>query len=180
MLLVAFLAFAPVNAGESAVAYADIRLTEEGYVLNADFDFELGPKLSDALAYGVALYFVAELRIERPRWYWFDKLMLYRRLEYRLSYHAITRSYRLSIGSLHWSFSDLEDAVYTMRRIRNLYVAPANAFGDKTSYDVELRFLHDTAQLPKLFQLSAIANGAWGVDTGWLEWKFMPEAAASE
>jgi hypothetical protein len=180
LLLVALLVFSPANAEEAAVAYADIRLTEEGYVLNADFDFELSPKLSDALENGVTLRFVAELRVEHPRWYWFDKLMLHRRLEYRLSYHAMTRNYRLSIGSLHWSFSDLEDAVYAMRRIRNLYIAPANAFDDKTPYDVELRFLHDTAQLPKLFQLSAMANGEWGVDTGWLEWKFIPETAASE
>jgi hypothetical protein len=182
LMLVAFLALASVSAraDDAGITYARIASSEEGYVLNADFKFDLNQKLVDALAHGLALHFVTELRIERPRWYWFDKLIVHRRLEYRLAYHAMTRSYRLNIGSLHRNFDSLADAVHTMERIRNLYVAPPDAFDSKDRYEVTLRFFHNTALLPKPFQLSALANGRWELDTGWTKWSFTPETVTPE
>jgi hypothetical protein len=179
LLLVAFLAFTSANADDGRITYAEILPAEDGgYVLNADFAFDLNPKLTDALAHGIALHFIAELRVERPRWYWFDKTVANRRVEYRLSYHAITRGYRLTIGRLHWSFENLGDAVRTMQRIRYWYVAPAEAFVSGVRHEAELRFFHDTSQLPKLFQLSAVTNGSWEVNTGWKEWTFLPGGGA--
>ncbi|MDR0717312.1 MAG: DUF4390 domain-containing protein [Azoarcus sp.] len=176
MLLAALLVAAAASAEDngSHIASAEIVSSEEGYTLNADFAFDLGPKLADALDHGVSLHFVAELRIERPRWYWFDKVVVDRRLEYRLSYHAITRGYRLSAGSLHQSFGRLEEALRTMQHIRNWRIAPAGALTAGVSHEVALRFRHDATQLPKPFQLSAVASGEWDVDTGWVEWTFLP------
>ncbi|MDR1423604.1 MAG: DUF4390 domain-containing protein [Azoarcus sp.] len=178
-LIAAFLfsSFVAAASSDSRVAYTEIVLAEDGYALNADFDFVLSPKLTDALKHGVALHFVAEVRIERPRWYWFNKKIVDRRLNYRLSYHAITRRYRLNIGSLHLSYDNLEDAARTMQRLRNWHVAPAKDLTKDIPYTVELRFRHDTAQLPKPFQLSAVAGGEWKVDTDWLKWVFLPEMA---
>jgi len=179
-LISAFLFSSLVAANDdSQIAYAEIVLAEDGYALNADFDFVLSPKLTDALKHGVALHFVAELRIERPRWYWFDKEVVDHRLDYRLSYHTITRRYRLNIGSLHLSYDNLEDAARTMQRVRNWHIAPAKTLTKGVSYTVELRFRHDTAQLPKPFQLSAVTSGEWKIDTGWLEWVFLPEMATA-
>ena len=182
LLFVAILALTsvPARADEASISQASIDLTEEGYVLNADFSFELSQKLIDALAHGVALHFVTELRIERPRWYWFDKLIVHRRLEYRLAYHAITRSFRLNIGSLHRSFDSLEDAVHTMERVRNLHVAPIGKFDPDDKYEVTLRFFHNTALLPKPFQLSALTNAKWELGTGWKKWFFTPELPTPE
>ena len=184
---VVFLALAsvPARAGDASITHAKIVLAEEGYVLNADFNFDLNQKLVDALAHGVALHFVAELRIERPRWYWFNKTLVQRRLEYRLTYRAMTRSYRLNIGSLHRNFDTLADAVHTMGRIRNLYVAPSGMFDGEKRYEATLRFFHNTALLPKPFQLSALANGKWDLGTGWRKWSFTsgmtsPEKAITE
>jgi hypothetical protein len=182
LLFVAFLAVASVSgkADGASITHAKIVLFEEGYVLNADFSFNLNQKLIDALAHGVPLHFVAELRVELPRWYWFDKLIVQRRLEYRLAYHAITRSYRLSIGSLHRNFDSLEDAVRTMERIRNLYVAPPGTFNAKDKYEATLRFFHNTALLPKPFQLSALGNDKWELGTGRMKWLFTSEMANPE
>jgi len=66
-----------------------------------------------------------------------------------------------------------------MQHIRNWYVAPLEDLLPGVSHDVELRFFHDTTQLPKLFQLSAVTNGRWVVDTDWLEWTFLPEPAVA-
>jgi hypothetical protein len=165
---------------DSRFNYAEILSTPDGYILNADLTFALSPKLTDALAHGVALHFVTELRIERPRWYWFDEVVVDYHIEYRLAYHAITRSYRLTIGSLHQSFDNLTDALRTIQRIRNLHVAPARALSAGISHEARLRFHHDTRQLPKPFQLSTVASDDWDIDTEWLEWIFLPGMATSQ
>jgi hypothetical protein len=182
LLLVALLALTPGSARAEGVniASAGIVLSDEGYVLNADFNFDLNSKLLNALAHGVALHFVTELRVDRTRWYWFDKSIAHRRLEYRLTYHAMTRSYRLSIGNLHRNFDSLPDAVNTMKHVRNLYVASPKEFDNKDKYVATLRFFHNTALLPKPFQLSALANADWELNTGWMEWSFIPETVGAE
>lgn len=167
------------TADESHIAHAEIVPGDGGYVLNADIELDLNPRLTDAVFRGVALHFVAELIIERPRWYWMNEVVVERNLKYRISYHAITRSYRLTIGSLHQSFESLESALRTMQRIRNWQIA-GRELQPGVSHQVALRFRHDTAQLPKPFQVTAIASRDWNVGTDWLTWTFLPGAATSQ
>lgn len=160
-------------ANDTALRHAEIKLQDDAYVVNAEIDVELNPRLTEAVNHGVSLYFVTELRVERPRWYWFDEVVIERRLNYRISYHAITRSYRLSLGSFHQSFDTLDDALRIMRRVRNWEVAEREALIDGTSYEASLRFRLDTAQLPKPFQVTAIGSSDWNLSTDWLKWTFL-------
>lgn len=160
-------------ANDTALRHAEIKLQDDAYVVNAEIDVELNPRLTEAVNHGVSLYFVTELTVERPRWYWFDEVVIERRLNYRISYHAITRSYRLSLGNFHQSFDTLDDALRIMRRVRNWEVAERAALIDGTSYEASLRFRLDTAQLPKPFQVTAIGSSDWNLSTDWLKWTFL-------
>lgn len=163
--------------GDSRVRYAEIVAAEDGYVVNADVEFELNARLIDAISKGVSLHFTAELQIERARWYWFDKMVVERSLNYRLSYHAITRTYRLSIGNLHRSFDTLDAAVRTMQRIRNWHIANRDALESGVSYNVSLRMRHDTGMLPRPFRVTALGNRDWNLATDWMRWTFLAGAA---
>ena len=177
-LLVPFLFGQAAQASDARIVRAEIvRGDGGGYVLNADIDIELNPRLADAVRRGVSLYFTTELRIERPRWYWLNELAVERSLEYRLSYHAITRSYRLSIGSFHQSFEKLEAALNTMQRVRNWQVAELDQLVAGVSHEAALRFRLDTSQLPKPFQVTAIGSRDWNLSTDWMTWTFLPGAA---
>ena len=68
------------HASEARIVRAEIVRGDVGYVLNADIDVELNPRLADAVRRGVSLYFTTELRIERPRWYWLNELVVDRGL----------------------------------------------------------------------------------------------------
>lgn len=173
-VLVAVLSFAAHADG--VIRSAEIVRSEEGYVLNADIDLELNPRLVNAVDRGVSLYFTTELLIERPRWYWLNTTVVDRSLDYRLSYHAITRSYRLSIGALHQNFDSLEAALRTMQRVRNWQVAKADELEAGVSHQVSLRFRLDTSQLPKPFQVTAIGSSDWNIGTEWMRWTFLPGA----
>ena len=173
-MLVAVLSLAAQADG--VIRSAEIVRSEEGYVLNADIDLELNPRLVDAVDRGVSLYFTTELVIERPRWYWINATVVERSLDYRLSYHAITRSYRLSIGALHQNFDNLDAALRTMQRVRNWQVAKPDELEAGVSHEVSLRFRLDTSQLPKPFQVTAIGSSDWNIGTEWMRWTFLPGA----
>ncbi len=164
---------------EVTITHAEIVPDTDGYVLNADIDFELNPRLADVITRGVSLYFVTEVVIERPRWYWFDAVVTEQALNYRLYYHAITRSYRLSIGSFHQNFDSLEAAVRTMQRVRNWQVADKDELQAGVSHEVSLRFRLDTSQLPKPFQVTAIGSHDWNLASDWQRWMFLPGTPTS-
>lgn len=166
-------------ADDAVIRSAEIVPGDGGYVLNADIDLELNSRLADVVNRGVSLYFVAELRIERPRWYWLNDVVVDRALEYRLHYNAITRSYRLSIGNFQQSFDSLDAAVRTMLRIRNWQIAGPDELRPGVSHQVALRFQLDTSLLPKPFQVTAIGSRDWDLGTEWVRWTFLPGASVS-
>src|SRR5262245_52027506 len=127
-LLAGFLALLSAGAARGdAIEVRDVglRAVEEGLVLDADFDFELTPRLAEVVANGVPLHFRVEFELTRSRWYWFDERAASRALQMRLSYHALSRHYRLAVGTqperymLQQNFPALEDALRVLKRVRN-------------------------------------------------------------
>src|SRR5919201_2680696 len=134
----AFLTATLAQADEIEVRDAQLRAVEEGLVLDADFDFELTPRLADVVANGVPLYFRVDFELTRRRWYWFDETTAVRRLQLRLSYHALSRQYRLSTGLLHQNFPTLEEALNVLKRIRNWLVVDRTVTFEDADYEAAL------------------------------------------
>jgi hypothetical protein len=120
-LCLALLVFLPFVAWAAEIDISNPQLVagDDGYVLSADFKFDLTPRLEEAVTKGVVLYFVADFELTKGRWYWLDEKLASRSQTYRLSYHALTRQYRLSTGGLHQSFPTLSEAVQVLSRLRN-------------------------------------------------------------
>ncbi len=156
---------------------AQLTLGEEGYVLSAEFDLELGTQLEEALTRGVTLYFNLEFTLSRRRWYWIDEHVAGHVGHYALSHNALTRQYRLSSGGLHRGFATLTEALRVLGHVVDLPVADKSALKPGEQYDAALRLALDRSQLPKPFQLDAIANKEWQIDTRVLRWRFVPTAA---
>ncbi|MDH5222015.1 MAG: DUF4390 domain-containing protein [Betaproteobacteria bacterium] len=158
----------------------DVRLasTEEGLILSADFAFEFSRPLQEAVANGVPLHFLVEFELTRPRWYWFDEVTASRRTQWRLSYHALSRQYRLSTGALHQNFAHLEDALDVMRRLRNWQVLERSVRMTGSTYDAAVRMRLDTAQLPRPLQVSALTNRELRLESAWKTIIFQPSQTA--
>jgi len=178
-LLVALACAAALYARADDIEVLDARLaaSEEGLSLSADFAFEFNPRLSEAVANGVPLYFVIEFELTRPRWYWFDENAVSRRTQLRLSYHALSRQYRVSTGPLHQSFSSLDDALDVMRRLRNWQVLERSVMLGGSSYEAAVRMRLDPAQLPKPLQLSALTDRELRLESPWKRFIFLPPRA---
>ena len=170
-----FLGTVWVQAAGIEPVKADLLPTDDGYALSADFNIDLGPRVAEAVFRGIPLYFNLELEVVRPRWYWASEHLMTYKLTYRLSYHALTRHYRITTGTLQRSFDTLEDALRALGHISALPVAEKKTLAPGSPYQAGLRLSLDRAQLPKPFQVDAIANKDWQVDAKTLHWQFPSE-----
>ena len=104
LLLTLFVALTAMPAVAADIDMRNIQLVandEGGFTLAADFAIDFSPRLEEAVSKGLALHFLAEFELSRPRWYWFDEKVVKVSQTWRLTYHALTRQYRLSTGALH-------------------------------------------------------------------------------
>jgi hypothetical protein len=148
----------------------------EAWILNVDADIQLSPRLEDAVNKGLPLYFVLELEITKPRWYWFDESSATKSQSYKLSYHALTRQYRLSLGAYQQTFSILTDAIRAMAKIRGWRVGEFEQFNVGAKYEAQVRMRLDSSQLPKPFQVIGITNKEWTLTSDWKRFVFVPRA----
>ena len=168
------------RADEIEVTEVQLVSSDEGLALSADFAFELKPRLAEAVANGVSLYFVVEFELTRSRWWWFDEKAASRRLQFRLSYNALSRHYRLSTGVLQQNYATLEEALNVLRRLRGWNVldrGAALALAD-ASYDAAVRMRLDITLLPKPFQLSALTSRELNLESHWKRFPFRPPPPA--
>ncbi|HEV7477746.1 MAG TPA: DUF4390 domain-containing protein [Burkholderiales bacterium] len=165
-LLLAMAVFG-ASANEAEVRSASLEAVDDGLVLNADFTFELSPRLEEVVANGVPLYFRVEFELTRPRWYWLDEKAASRVLQLRLSYHALSRHYRLSTGLLQQNFTTLNEALNVLKRVRNWLVVDRTATFSDADYEAAVRLRLDAGMLPRPFQLSALTSRDLQLESAW-------------
>ncbi len=172
LLVLAGLVSGAAGADEIAVRAANLRAAEEGIVLNAEFAFELNARLGEAVSNGVPLYFVIEFDLTRPRWYWLDEKTASKRVQVRLSYHALPRQYRLSTGVVQQNFDSLSDALNVLKQVRNWLVVERGVAVSDAKYEAAVRMRLDTDLLPKPIQVSALTSREWNLESPWRRFAF--------
>lgn len=180
LLLVALVWVAASAAHADQIAAGDARLeaADDGHSLSADFVVELGPRLAEVVANGVPLYFVVEFELTRSRWWWFDEKVAFKRLQIRLSYHALSRQYRLSTGLLQQIYPSLSEALHVLQRVRGWQVLDRSVALSDAVYDASVRMRLDTTLLPRPFQLSALTSRELNLESEWKRFSFRPMALA--
>lgn len=151
----------------------ELRLDEDYLTLTADFDVALTPTLEEALARGVALYFVLETDVQRTRLL-IDESVGSRRDEFRLAYVPLTRSWRLGSGLFTQNFPSLEAAVRQFTRLRGYKIIERKALQKGERYTISVRLRHDINQLPKPLQLNALASRDWSLDVDPIKLSYTP------
>jgi hypothetical protein len=156
------------------VKFAELRIDEGEVLLNAEFEFTFNPTLEEALQRGVPLYFILEFELTRGRWYWFDEKVGQTSLTYRVSYNALTRQYRVSSGLLAQTLGSLEEVERYVGRVTSRPVARGDGLSKGMRYEASIRLRLDVNQLPKPFQVNALASREWTLASDWYRWSFVP------
>ncbi len=127
------------SADTIVVKSAELHAEEDGYYLNAEFEFSLNPTLDEALQKGVPLYFLLEFELTRPRWYWLDEKVLSSTTQYRVSYNALTRQYRIASGLLGQTFESLDEVERFLSRVNAREVARRDQLAKGTRYEAAVQ-----------------------------------------
>ena len=173
MVLLAWLCIATAQAESISVNKAEAYLGEDGYQLAASYDINLTAAAQQALSRGIPLYFVGEFSLTRSRWYWLDEEIFQSEHTVKLSYNVLTRQYRISRGALFQNFASFEDALNILARQSSANI-PAELLKKEGSYIAAVRLRLDTAQLPKLLQVNALAGKDWTLNSDWYRWVIRP------
>jgi hypothetical protein len=176
-LLFAFqsLVLAPAAFAEGITPVrASVTPGPDGYRLDAEFDIQFSPRLEEAVNRGVALHFVVEFELSKPRWYWFNEKPVHLSQTYKITYTPLLRQYRLSSGAAYQNFNHFDEVVGALSRVRGWPVAEGGALRKQDEYEAAIRMRLDTTQLPKPFQLNAVASNDWNLASDWYRWTVRP------
>lgn len=167
---------APVAARADGIEVRKAALVASGerYFLEAEFAITLTRTLEEALNKGVPLYFLLEYELNRQRWYWFDDQIANGQQQYRLSFNALTRQYRVAVGTLYENFVTLSEALRFLSKVRVLEITETERLSKEASYTAGVRLRLDGTQLPRPFQVSAVGSREWSVGSDWFRWTVSP------
>lgn len=170
----------PATALEAATALrldGGILLQQESgdLLLSTDVQWQLPVAVEQALRKGVAVHFIADVRLLRKRWYWSDQLLLTATRYYRLSYQVLTHRWRLHQGNqpfnslglqaeaLGSSYASLEDAVQALQHWVRWRIGARQALPAQGPVVLQLRFRIDLSQLPKPLQIGVFGRSDWNL-----------------
>jgi hypothetical protein len=94
--------------------------------------------------------------------------------QYRVSYNALTRQYRVASGLLGQTFDGLDEVERFLSRVTSRPIARADELSKGARYEAAIRLRLDVNQLPKPFQLNALASREWSLQSDWHRWSFTP------
>jgi Domain of unknown function (DUF4390) len=160
---------APVARADSEASTVTLARRADGLYLSARMPLELTPAMEDVLAKGVPLHFQWSAELVQSRWYWVDRSLGTQSRSVRLSYHALTRRWRLSLGSggmsysLHQNFDSLREALLVASRVSEWKVAEPAQLAGGSGLRVDFRFAIDLSQLPRPFQLGLTTQSGWNM-----------------
>ncbi|MDW5416004.1 DUF4390 domain-containing protein [Iodobacter sp. CM08] len=174
------------DAGEIKAQKVEASFGDNRIEIAARFDISLSNDLQEALKNGLSLSFVYEFQLTRPRIYsWYrqmaDGFGPNSSLSYQLSYHALSRQYRLHVGSFYRNFQNINEALAALGIVRNWGVLyDSNIARDKAGdFAGKVRLKLDRSRLPKTYQLTAFGHEEWQLESPWVEFTKVREEASS-
>jgi len=149
---------------------------EQKWTINASYQIELPPELSDAVKKGITFQFLTELNVTRGRWYWFEEKPITAVKIIKLSFQPLTQLYRVNVGALTLSANTLEEALIQVGAIAGWQVAELSALDNGRQYDGVIRMRLDLSQLPKPFQINALNAREWNLSSDWYQFVITPKS----
>lgn len=150
-------------------------LNQQGQLLiSSRFYTELPNQLQSALEQGVPLNFELRYRLQSPT------VAAYRNrisqmvgnknsIRYKLSYHPLTSSYRVTVGTFSTEYTALPNALRAVGAVANWPVLEAGTLSDTPPENVaaDIRLNLSISDLPRPFQINAATSTNWQLDSGW-------------
>jgi hypothetical protein len=149
---------------------ADLKLSGEFYMLNADLEISLGEKVEEAINKGVPVEFVYEFELVRPRLLWLDAEEAKKSTRIKVGYHALSRQYLVSQDGRQTSHDILSEAMIELVQLYDWKVFNKSIIVPSKKYRAILSMRLDQSKLPKAIQVDAIGSEDWTLASQKFEW----------
>ncbi len=161
------------DPGRFEIRSASVELRSGVYYLDAWIEYRLSAEAREALESGVALTLDTEVEFLRQRRFWFDPLEAALLQSYGLQYHALSQRYivaNLNTGEQS-SFATLFSALNSLGRIAQLPLIDAALLEPDESYDIRIRAVLSTEDIPGPLRLLAFWRRDWSLESEWYTWQ---------
>ena len=160
------------SEGSIEIKSFSLDAVDEGYQTSLDAEIVLNSTLEQALEKGIVLYFVTKFAIIDSRWFWLDEEVARSKLRIGLSYHALTRQYRISGRIItSQSFDTLQDALHALGKQHNIPLEVRPSLKQDAEYTATLQIWLDISRLAKPFQLEWFSSKDWNLSSEKQEWR---------
>ena len=150
------------------------KFTEQSLTFSGNLDLGLSPKVEEALAKGIPLEVVIDVRLYHRRRYLWDKNIASWTLRRRIQYHALSGQYLISEGEgeseTRESLLTQQEALKQLGSLSDLKLALAATPSDGDYY-TDIRVSLDIEALPTPLRPVAYTSFAWHLNSGWTSWK---------
>jgi hypothetical protein len=151
------------------------KLTGNTLEFSGQLELVLTPKVEEALAKGIPLEILLEVRLYRERpWWWNEKLGDWK-LKREIRYHALSGQYLVTLSQAkteipesHTSLTEALRALGSLNEMRFVLEAPPDA---ADVHVARLRASLDIEALPAPLRPVAYTSLAWHLNSGWGRWK---------
>lgn len=167
---------APGADAQFSVHDVQAQFTSEALLLNTRIELALTAKTEEALAKGIPLDVIIDVRLIRHRTLLWDKRVADWQLRRRVQFHALSGQYLVS--GLHpdvydlASFDTLALALGHIGALQSaeLPLAKNKNISSDDRYTLELRVYLDLEALPSLLRPVAYTSPSWHLSSGWTAW----------
>jgi hypothetical protein len=151
---------------------AEITLHNDHYVVSADMVYQLSKRATAALQSGVPLFWSIQIKLLQPRLLLWDKTLFKTEIHYRLQYHALLNSYRVTNESSAetFNFSTLYAALDLMSAIHDIPLIEKSKIALKEDYLCALKIKFDSELLPLPLRPLAYIDKQWFLSSNWTLW----------
>ncbi|PPD44947.1 MAG: DUF4390 domain-containing protein [Methylobacter sp.] len=154
------------------IKQAGLARESNGYLLSAEIDYQLSEKAMEALQNGVPLFWNIQVKIQRPREFFWPETLAEATIRYRLQYHALLKMYRVKNernGVVH-NVSTLSGAIGLMSVLRNVRLFDGAEFLPEPGAVVALKVDFDRDALPLPLRPLAYLSRQWYLSSDWSSW----------
>jgi hypothetical protein len=157
------------------IQQATISKIGNGYVLNANINYPLTPRVKEAIENGVPIVFIQEIQIVKAYpllgsyWQWEDTLWS-SEIRHQLRYHALTDQYVLKSldTDSQRNFISLNAALSALGKVSSLTLPPEH-MADTNFLHVYLKSRIDLLALPTPMRPGALISEKWQLASPWTE-----------
>lgn len=165
------------DPGHFEVRSANAELDSGVYYLDAWIEFRLSTEARAALQSGLPITIELDVELLHVRRFWVDTENASLSQKYQLDYHALSERYivrNLNSGEQS-SFATLFSALNSLGRVNRLPLIDATLLEPNTRYDIRVRAVLDTEQLPGPLRLLAFWRRDWSIASDWYRWRLERE-----